>query len=100
MFLFEGQIQKLKMAIDATSTLNLSGRGDVQGHPHTEKMIFSNGRGPITSRHSSEAETANQDIYDDFKLKKTLVSMLHTKICQRFNPLTAGAAYNRVFIFY
>ena len=36
-------------------------------------------------------------IYEDFKLKKTFVLYgLHN----RFNPLTAGAAYIRVFIFY
>ena len=31
--------------------------------------------------------------------KTTLVSMVYTKIFQRFNPLTAGVAYIRVFIY-
>ena len=45
-------------------------------------------------------------MYDDFKLKKTsLVSMVYTKVVQRckgwpFEPLAAGVAYIRVFIFY
>ena len=32
-------------------------------------------------------------------LKKKLVSMVHTEIFQRFNPLTAGAEYIRFLIF-
>ena len=39
------------------------------------------------------------DMYDDFKLKKPFgVRGLYT-IFQRFNPLTADAAYIPVFIF-
>ena len=34
------------------------------------------------------------------KWKYPLVSMVYTKKIQRFNPLTAGVAYIRVFIFY
>ena len=47
-------------------------------------------------------ERANQDIYGDFKMKKTLVSMAYTNYFRvvRVNPLTAGAAYIQVFIFY
>ena len=44
-----------------------------------------------------------QAIYDDFKLQKsTLVSCFIKKYlgALRVNPLTVGAAYIRVFIFY
>ena len=38
-------------------------------------------------RYSNEAERAN--IYDGFKLKNPLVSIIYTKTFQRFNPLSA-----------
>ena len=53
--------------------------------PHWKSGHISNGRRPITFRYSDEAEKANEDIYDDLKLKKTsLVSMICTKIFQSF----------------
>ena len=52
-------------------------------------------------RYSNGAESANWDIYDDLKLKKTLSFIgMYKQIFQRFNLLTAGAAYIRVFILY
>ena len=39
-------------------------------------------------------------IQKDFKLKKPLVAIVYTQILQRFNPLTAGTAYIRIFISY
>ena len=41
-------------------------------------------------RYSNESERANEDIYDDFKLKKPhLVTMFFYKFIQRFKPFEA-----------
>ena len=39
--------------------------------------------------YSNEAERANQDIYDDFDLKRPFGLVVYTKLFHRFNPLTA-----------
>ena len=44
---------------------------------------------PVTQAFKQEAGRANDDIYDDLKLKKPLVSMVCINIFQRYNPLTA-----------
>ena len=36
-------------------------------------------RRPITFKYSNESERANEDIYDDFELKKKIGLLAHTK---------------------
>ena len=42
---------------------------------------------PVDPQHSysNESERANEDIYDGFKCKKMLVSLVYAKVFQRFN---------------
>ena len=50
-------------------------------------------------RYSNETERTDQDIYDDFKLKKTtLVSMLYTEIIERFKGLSITTYGTPMFI--
>ena len=48
-------------------------------------------------RYSNESERANQDIYNDFKLKNPLVSTVCTKTIQRLNPLCPRDALKHHF---
>ena len=52
-------------------------------HCKSKSKNSCNGRGPITiHRYSNEAERDNQDIYDDFKLKKPFGLLVYTEIFQ------------------
>ena len=41
--------------------------------PRTKSKNVYFGRRPVAYRYSNKTETANQDIYDDFKLKKNFI---------------------------
>ena len=50
--------------------------------------------------YSNEAESANWDIYDDFKLKTEMVSMVYTKIFKRSNNLIGKPTFVLSLMYY
>ena len=73
----------------------------VKDAPRTERIKFFIMAVNLEHRYSNEPERANWDDYDDFKLKKTSVSTVYTKLIRRFQSQcwptvyqAAGPAYS------